>query len=102
MGDLKRLASYLGPYRRDLFIGAVLVVVESGFELLIPVLMADLIDVGVARRDLNYIFHKGVQMGLCALLALVCRPDGLRLGRPDPGGGVREGTALRLCQSGPL
>ena len=71
MGDLTRLASYLGPYRRDLFIGAVLVVVESGFELLIPVLMADLIDVGVARRDLNYIFHKGVQMGLCALLALV-------------------------------
>ena len=71
MGDLKRLASYLGPYRRDLFIGAVLVVVESGFELLIPVLMADLIDVGVEHRDLHYIVGKGLQMGLCALLALV-------------------------------
>ena len=32
--------------------------------------MADLIDVGVENRDLHYIVGKGVQMGVCALLAL--------------------------------
>ena len=71
MKDLRRLLSYLGPYRRDMFTGALLVFIETVFELVIPVLMADLIDVGVANRDLHYIVGKGVQMGICALLALI-------------------------------
>ena len=71
MEDFKRLLAYLGPYRRDLFIGAFFVLVETCFELVIPVLMADLIDVGVANRDMDFILHKGVQMGICALLSLI-------------------------------
>ncbi|MGN8969616.1 ABC transporter ATP-binding protein [Intestinimonas sp. HCP28S3_D6] len=71
MKDLRRLLSYLGPYRRDMFIGALLVLIETVFELVIPVLMADLIDVGVENRDLHYIVGKGLQMGVCALLALI-------------------------------
>ena len=46
MRDLKRLFGYLGPYRRDMIIGMLLVVVETCFELVIPVLMSQLIDVG--------------------------------------------------------
>lgn len=71
MRDLKRLLHYLGPYRRDMVIGALLVVIETGFELVIPILMADLIDVGIAARDMPYILHKGIEMMACALLALV-------------------------------
>ena len=71
MKEFRRLLSYLGPYRRDMAIGALLVLIETVFELVIPVLMADLIDVGVEHRDLHYIVGKGLQMGLCALLALV-------------------------------
>ena len=70
MKEFRRLLSYLGPYRRDMAIGALLVLIETVFELVIPVLMADLIDVGVANQDLTYIVGKGVQMGVCALLAL--------------------------------
>ena len=70
MSHLRRLLGYLGPYRRDMVIGAALVLAETCFELLIPVLMADLIDVGVANRDMDYILSKGVQMGVCALLSL--------------------------------
>ena len=70
MKEFRRLLSYLGPYRRDMAIGALLVLIETVFELVIPVLMADLIDVGVENRDLTYIVGKGVQMGVCALLAL--------------------------------
>lgn len=44
MKDLKRIFSYLGPYRKDLVFGAFLVVVETSFELIIPVLMAGIID----------------------------------------------------------
>ena len=70
MSDFKRLLGLLGPYRRDLLLGAGMVLVESAFELVIPVLMADIIDVGVVSRDIPFILRKGVQMGVCALLAL--------------------------------
>ena len=71
MRDLKRLLSYLGPYKIDMVIGAVLVLVETCFELVIPILMADLIDVGVMNQDVTFIVHKGLQMALCAVLALI-------------------------------
>ena len=51
MEDLKRIFSHLGPYRRDMILGALLLIIETGFELVIPVLMADIIDVGVANHD---------------------------------------------------
>ena len=71
MQDMKRLLKYLGPYRKDMLIGALLIFVETCFELFIPVLIADLIDVGVANGDIPYIFSKGIQMGICAILALI-------------------------------
>ncbi|WP_297195960.1 ABC transporter ATP-binding protein [uncultured Flavonifractor sp.] len=71
MRELRRLLAYLGPYRWDLLMGGLLVLIETAFELVIPVLMADLIDVGVENQDLHYIVGKGIQMGVCALLALV-------------------------------
>ena len=71
MRDLRCLFRYLGSYRRDLLIGALLVVVETAFELVIPVFMADLIDVGVANGDVPYIASKGIQMAICAVLALI-------------------------------
>ncbi len=71
MGDFRRLLSYLGRYRIDMILGAVLVFLETGAELVIPVLMSDLIDVGVAAHDMDYILHKGVQMAFCALFSLL-------------------------------
>ena len=54
--DFKRLLSLPGPLPAGTCsLGALLVVVETFFELVIPVLMADLIDVGVAGHDLHYI-----------------------------------------------
>ena len=71
MRDLRKIFSYLGPYRKDLFLGTFLVLVETCFELVIPVLMADIIDVGIEGQDVPYIIHKGVQMGICAALSLL-------------------------------
>ncbi|HIW93411.1 MAG TPA: ABC transporter ATP-binding protein/permease [Candidatus Flavonifractor merdipullorum] len=71
MRDLKRIFSHMGHYRRELMAAMVLIFVETGFELVIPLLMADIIDVGVQTRDVHYILGKGIQMGICALLALI-------------------------------
>ncbi len=71
MNDMKRLLKYAGPYKKDMILGAVLVLIETCFELFIPVMIADLIDVGVANHDIPYIYGKGLQMVFCALMALI-------------------------------
>lgn len=70
MNDMKRLLKYAGPYKKDMILGALLVLIETCFELFIPIMIADLIDVGVANHDLPYIYGKGLQMIFCALMAL--------------------------------
>ena len=71
MNDLKRLFGYMGPYRRDMALGMLLVVVESAFEMVIPILMSDIIDQGVAHGDVREIGWTGVEMAVCAVLALI-------------------------------
>lgn len=71
MHELRRIVGYLGQYRKDAIIGMLLVVVESAFEMVIPILMADIIDVGVAQRNVPYIIQQGIYMGICALLSLI-------------------------------
>ena len=71
MNDLKRLLGYMGPYRRDMILGMLLVIIESSFEMVIPVLMSDIIDTGVAQGDVPAIMTTGLQMAACAVLALI-------------------------------
>lgn len=70
MKDLRRLSGYIGPYKKSFFLSILFVVLETSFELFIPIMMADIIDVGVASHDIHYILWKGVQMGVFALLSL--------------------------------
>ncbi len=95
MEDLKRIGRYIGPYKKDMIIGAVLLLVETGFELVIPLLMAQIIDVGVATRDISYILYKGAQMGICALLALI---TGLLYARFGARASYGLGAQVRLAE----
>ena len=71
MNNFKRLLAYLGNYRKDLILGALFVIIETGVELFIPVIMSDIIDVGVINHDIPYILIKGIEMGICAVFALI-------------------------------
>ena len=59
--DLKRIFSHLGPFRREFILSILFIIAETGFELVIPLIMADIIDVGVANRNIHYILIKGTQ-----------------------------------------
>lgn len=61
------------PYR--LFIAAVLTLIffQSLFELFLPRLMADIVDIGVVQGDTNYILRVGGLMLLVAAAGAVCR-----------------------------
>lgn len=68
---LKRLFPYAQKHRKYLMLACAWVILETVFELVIPTLMADIIDIGVANSDKGYILWKGAQMIICALLALI-------------------------------
>ena len=70
MGDIAFIARSFGPYRRD-FVGAgICVFFESVLELLIPLLMASIIDDGLATGDASIVWTRGAAMLGCALAAL--------------------------------
>lgn len=72
MRELARLLSYLGPrYRRDAILGILIVIVETSLEMFIPVLMARIIDDGIAAGNAALIWHQGALMMACAAAALM-------------------------------
>ena len=64
------IMTYSKPYRREGILAILCVAVECIFELVVPVIMADLVDVGVANGDRAYIISRALLMGVCALMAL--------------------------------
>lgn len=68
---MKKFLSYAGPYKKDLILAIICIEAETVFELIIPMVMADIIDAGVPRGDVRYILLKGLQMVLFALISLV-------------------------------
>ena len=75
---LGRIFSYMRPYRKYTVMAVICVVLETMFELIIPLIMADIIDVGVKYGDKAYIFQQGGLMLLCALLSLILGVGGSR------------------------
>ena len=68
---LKRVFSYMREYKKYAWSGLLCIGVEVVLEITVPLLMADLIDYGVTNADGTYIIKKGLQMALCAVLALI-------------------------------
>ena len=95
MRDLKRIVAYLKPYRLHLLAAIALLVAETALETVIPLLMSDLLDYGVANRDVPYILAQGGKMALCAALALV---TGLVYGRFAARVACGFGAQLRLAE----
>ncbi len=69
---LKTLASYLREYKRLAILAPIMVILEVVCELILPRVMAKIVDVGIANADLSYILRMGaVMLGLSAL-AMLC------------------------------
>ena len=94
MRNLKILFSYLGAYRRDAILGVMFVSVETALELFIPVIMANIIDVGVPTGDVNYMLLQGACMLVCAVFSLV-----LGLGYARTSARVASGLGANLREA---
>ncbi len=67
---LKKLWPYAKQYRMWILAGIACSASEAVFELLIPLVMSDIVDVGIASGDQSYILKKGVLMVLMAIVSL--------------------------------
>jgi ATP-binding cassette subfamily B protein len=67
---LKKLFPYTKGYRLLILGGILCSILESVFELLLPKAMSNIVDVGMANGDRNYILAMGLRMVLLALAAL--------------------------------
>jgi ATP-binding cassette subfamily B protein len=92
---IRRFFVYFDKYRKYLYGSIVCVVLETAFELVIPMIMADIIDVGVASRDKDYILIKSLVMVACALVSLLL---GLMYARYVAQAGQGFGAELRKAE----
>ena len=74
---MKKLLKYLKNYKKELVFGPFFKLLEAVFELIVPVVMAKMIDNGIGNNDSGYIFRMGgliVLLGVCGLgFALTCQ-----------------------------
>ena len=72
-----KLVKYLKKYRKNVILGPIFKLTEAVFELIVPLVMAKIIDVGIANKDSGYIWKMGgvlVLLGVCGLgFALICQ-----------------------------
>ena len=67
---LKKLWPHARPYSKWIALGVLCSACEAIFELLIPLVMSDIVDIGIANADQDYILRKGIQMVIMAMVSL--------------------------------
>ena len=76
---IKKLARYLGQYKKYVFLTPIFILLDVVAELMMPLLMSRIIDVGITNKDIGYIGRIGLLMVLLALVAIVCGVIFMRL-----------------------
>ncbi len=74
-----KLLRFLKPYRITLIFVLVLALVQSIANLYLPNLMADIVDYGIAKSDIGYIWRTGGFMLLVAIGGTICTIIGIFL-----------------------
>lgn len=67
---IKKLSSYIGEYKKDSILTPVFVACEVVLEVIIPVLMAKIVDNGIQNGDMKYVTILGIIMLVMAFLSL--------------------------------
>ena len=67
-----KFARFLKQFKKEVLIGPVFKLTEAVFELIVPLVMAQIIDVGIANGDRGYVLRMGGVMVLLGLVGLGC------------------------------
>lgn len=92
---IKKFAPYLSKYKKWVGMGCLCGIMEAVFEMLIPLVMANIVDVGVQNHDAAYTIRMGLLM---AAMAVVSMGFGMGLARCSSIAGQSFGAELREAQ----
>lgn len=67
---MKRYGKYIKPYLWAFILGPVMMIIEVVGEVMLPAMMADIINVGAANHDVGYILYKGLMMAATAFVMM--------------------------------
>ena len=67
---IKKLASSLREYKKDSILTPIYVVFEAAIDIIIPLLMANLIDYGIDEKNMHYVFQMGLLLLFGAFFAM--------------------------------
>lgn len=69
---MKRLLIYMKGFGRECVLGPLFKLLEASFELLVPLVMAAVIDTGIANRDSDYIIRMCIVLVGLGVVGLCC------------------------------
>lgn len=69
---MKKLLIYIKEYTKECILGPSFKLLEACFDLIVPLVMASIIDNGIAAGDKGYIFKYGGILVLLAMVGLIC------------------------------
>lgn len=69
---VKSLFAYMKDYKKECVLGPLFKLLEASFELMVPLVMAAVIDVGIANGDRGYIGSMCLVMAALGVIGLVC------------------------------
>lgn len=69
---MRKLLKYLGKYKKESILGPLFKLLEASFELLIPLVVARIVDVGIKNRNMNDILRWGALMIGLGVIGLIC------------------------------
>lgn len=69
---MKKLLVYLKDYKKESIFAPLFKMLEATFELIVPLVVTAIIDVGIANRDNGYILKMCLVMVALGLIGLVC------------------------------
>ena len=69
---MRKILQYMRGYGKECVLGPLFKLLEASFELLIPLVVAKIVDVGIAGRDQGYVVKMVLVMALLGVIGLVC------------------------------
>ena len=69
---MKNLLIYLRDYKKESVLGPLFKLLEASFELIVPLVVASMIDVGISGNDKGYIIRMCLIMAALGLIGLIC------------------------------
>lgn len=69
---MRKLIRFLSRYKLESIVGPLFKLLEASFELVVPLIMASVIDTGIRNADSGYIYRMGGLLVLMGVLGLVC------------------------------